>query len=255
MRVLLLFLDGVGIGVRDPARNPFYTAHLPVLRSLLNGDLPHLRKRRLEGPNATLVPVDANLRVAGLPQSGTGQTAIFTGVNAPRVIGRHFGPYPTTDLRPILEQRNIFRQLKEAGKTVVFANAFPKQFFDYTNTGTRRLTATTLSCMMAGVPLLTIDELRRNEGVSADITRARWPEPGVPRITHVEPHEAGTHLARMTERHDFTLFEYWLTDHAGHSRDMAFAVDILQRFDAFFGGVLGSLDWRETVVLMISDHG
>lgn len=254
MNILLLFLDGVGIGKKNEAVNPLFRASLPTLRSLLGG-IPHSRYKSATTSRAILAPANATLGVEGLPQSGTGQTAIFTGINAPKKIGRHFGPFPTTDLRPEIEKRNIFRQLKDLGKSVVFANAFPRQFFEYTRSGTRRLSVTTLSCMMTGIPLQTSDSLARNEAVSADLTRERWPELGYPELSVITAHEAGEHLAAIAGKHDFTLFEYWLTDHAGHSRDMNSAVDVLERFDSFLNGLLEKLDLRETLVVLISDHG
>ena len=254
MNIVLLFLDGVGIGKNDETINPLFRASLPTLRSLLGG-VPHDRLKSVSNSRAVLAPANATLGVEGLPQSGTGQTAIFTGVNAPKRIGRHFGPFPTTDLRPVIEEKNIFRQLRDRGKTVVFANAFPKQFFEYTQSGTRRLTVTTLSCMMTGIPLQTIDALRKNEAISADLTRERWPELGYPELPVVTAERAGEHLAAIAKKHDFTLFEYWLTDHAGHKRDMNVAVEVLERFDSFLKGLLENIDLRETLIVLISDHG
>ena len=115
--------------------------------------------------------MNATLGVSGLPQSGTGQTAIFTGVNGAKKFGRHFGPHPPMILRPIIAEKNIFHQLKARGKSVVFANAFPQRFFDYTESGTRRLSVTTLSCQVAGIPLLSAKDLQRDEGISADFIR------------------------------------------------------------------------------------
>lgn len=253
-RVVLMFLDGVGIGARDPAVNPFFTAHLPNLKKLLGGRMFYRGLRRIAAPAALLGPVNATLGVQGLPQSGTGQTAIFTGVNAPRRIGKHFGPYPPTALRPVIETESIFAKLQRSGRRAVFANAFPRQFFEYTDSGTRRLTVTTLSCMMANIPLQTADALRKNRAVSADITRRRWPEMGYPDLTEIGAEEAGRHLADIARDHEFTLFEYWLPDHAGHSMDMTFAVDVLERFDAFLGGYVASVPEDATTIL-ISDHG
>jgi bisphosphoglycerate-independent phosphoglycerate mutase (AlkP superfamily) len=59
----------------------------------------------------------------------------------------------------------------------------------------------------------------------------------------------------MSERNDFVLFEYWLTDHAGHKKDMNVAVEVLERFDAFLGGVVDSVDHGEVTLFVISDHG
>ncbi|MEX2116677.1 MAG: alkaline phosphatase family protein [Bacteroidota bacterium] len=254
-RVVLFFLDGVGIGSADPDVNPLMQARLPVLRSLLGGRMFHKGLKSIRTRLAQLKPVNATLGVAGLPQSGTGQTAIFTGINAPKKIGRHFGPFPTTDLKPVIRDNNIFAVLLRAGKSVVFANTFPRQFFEFTKGGTRRLTVTTLSCMMSGVPLLTADDLKRNRGISADITRQRWQELGYPDLPEIAAEDAGSHLADLSREHDFTLFEYWLTDHAGHSQDMKVCIDVVERFDRFLGGFLEKVDLTETTALLISDHG
>jgi len=254
-RVVLFFLDGVGIGSNDPNVNPLFRAELPVLRSLLGGRMFHKGLKSARTAVAQLKPVNATLGVAGLPQSGTGQTAIFTGVNAPKKIGRHFGPFPTTDLKPVIRERNIFAVLLRSGKSVVFANTFPRQFFEFTQSATRRLTVTTMSCMMSGVPLLTADDLKKNRGVSADITRVRWQEMGYPDLPEIAAEEAGNHLADLSGEHDFTLFEYWLTDHAGHRREMKFCTEVLERFDRFLGGFLDNVNLQETTGLLISDHG
>ena len=248
-------MDGVGIGKADPAVNPFFHARLPHLTSLLGGWLPHLRRRRLSSGAAELVPLNATLRIPGLPQSGTGQATLFTGVNASKLIGRHFGPHPTTTLHPLIEEKNIFRQIKSTGQSVCFANAFPKQFFEYVASGTRRLSVTTLSCQYAGVELFQAESLIRDEALSADITRARWPELGYPALPTITPREAGKQLWSISTRHSFTLFEYWLTDYAGHSRDMASATESLERFDGLLGGLLEDFKADECTLIITSDHG
>jgi hypothetical protein len=251
----MLFLDGVGIGRNDPTVNPFFAARLPALRSLFDGELPSLHNRMLSSRNATLVPLDATLGVEGLPQSGTGQTALFTGVNASRLIGKHFGPHPYSTLRPVIQEQNIFKRLLDAQKRVYFANAFPQRFFDYIDHRKSRMTVTTLSCTMSGIPLLQANDLRKGKGISADITNAGWKDLGYPDIALIEPAEAGRRLARLASMHDFVLFEYWKTDHAGHAQNMSEAIEDLERFDAMLAGVIEGLDIRETLLLITSDHG
>ncbi|RPI05151.1 MAG: hypothetical protein EHM64_07590 [Ignavibacteriae bacterium] len=255
LHVVLLFLDGVGIGKNDGEINPFFCARLPALTRLCGGDLPHIPFKKISTEEADIIAVNATLGISGLPQSGTGQTAIFTGVNGAKKFGRHFGPFPPSVLRKDIAEKNIFHRLKGLGKSVVFANAFPQRFFDYTESGTRRLTVTTLSCQQSGVPLLTAKELQQNEGISADFIRTQWPELGHPGIHPITPKEAGYHLAAISATHDFTLFEYWLTDHAGHSKKMPFAVEVLERFDEFLSGFLESFDPESTLLVLVSDHG
>ena len=248
-------MDGVGIGRNNPETNPFFRAQLPNLRTLLGGAIPHRGKKNLETRSAVCFPVNATLGMSGLPQSGTGQVAIFTGVNGPKRFGRHFGPFPPSTLRPILEERNIFRALRERRKSVVFANAFPKRFFEYTESGNRKLTVTTLSCKMAGIPLLTAESLKKNEAISAELTREKWAELGHPEVHPVTAESAGHHLCEIAAKHDLTVFEYWLTDHAGHSQKMDFAIDMLERFDRFIGGVFEFFDHGRMLMVIISDHG
>ncbi len=254
-RVVLLFLDGVGIGRKDPETNPFFRARLPVLSSLCGGEAPHKPLKHLSTAEAEIVSLNATLGMPGLPQSGTGQAAIFTGVNGAKIFGRHFGPHPPSVLRPIIAEKSIFRRLQSMGKSVAFANAYPQRFFEYAESSARRLTVTTLACRMAGVQLRTASELRRGDALSPDFIRARWPELGHPEIDPVTALEAGKHLARISSQFDFTLFEYWLTDHAGHSQKMAFAVEVLERFDEFLSGLLQSINLDASSVMIVSDHG
>jgi 2,3-bisphosphoglycerate-independent phosphoglycerate mutase len=251
----MIFLDGVGIGKKDGEVNPFFSAHIPALRSLFQGEIPSLHHRRLSARRASLIPLDANLGVPGLPQSGTGQTSLFTGENGPQIVGKHFGPYPYSTLRAVIEQKSIFRRLLDAGKSPCFANAFPQRFFDYIEQHRSRMTVTTLSCFQCGMPLRRAEHLVRGEGISADITNAGWHQLGYPEMPVIEPAEAGRRLTRMVRRHEFVLFEYWRTDHAGHSGSMAEAIQVLEQLDAMLVGVLETLDAREMLLVLTSDHG
>jgi len=80
-RVLLFFIDGIGVGSSDPERNPLATASFPTL-ALTETSVPRARA----GPPLVAHGIDAALGVPGLPQSATGQTAILTGVNAPAAM-------------------------------------------------------------------------------------------------------------------------------------------------------------------------
>ncbi|HEX6560358.1 MAG TPA: hypothetical protein VF021_12870, partial [Longimicrobiales bacterium] len=105
-RVLLVFIDGVGVGNDDPDVNPFVRARMDVIGELLaNG-------------SATPAPLDAMLGMSGLPQSGTGQTALLTGINAAREFGRHFGPWVPTVLRERLMKDSVLARAAAAGKSV-----------------------------------------------------------------------------------------------------------------------------------------
>lgn len=251
----MLFLDGVGIGKSDPAMNPFFTARMPALRSMLGNSMLSLRKRRRSSKDAIAIPLDATLGMKGLPQSGTGQTALFTGLNAAKIIGKHHGPFAYSTLRPLIARHGVFRQMKNAGKTCLFANAFPDRFFDYVEKHPARRTVATQSWMETYGSLCDIRMLRKGTAISADITNAGWRELGYPDLPSIQAEEAGERLANLAHEFDFVLFEYWNTDRAGHSRDMSQACKSLERFDSMLAGILAHIDRRRVLLCITSDHG
>ena len=254
-RVIFLFVDGVGIGSADPARNPFFAQDLPALRGLAGGALPRLRDARRSGPTASWVPLNATLGVAGLPQSGTGQTALLTGINAPKLIGKHFGPYPYSTLRPVLNQQNIFVRLQQNGARVGYANAFPERYFEYMQARPAMRAALSSAWLATGRPLRTSEALGAGEALSADVTSEKWNRQGFPAAPVVTPAEAGARLVRMSAEHDLLLFEYYETDHAGHSGSMEEASAVLVKLDAFIGGIVEAMDHSSTLLVVTSDHG
>ena len=98
MALIFVFLDGWGLG--EPAgHNPQWAHPSPFLNRLLGA--PLTRTAVQSGPRLLLRGVDAGLGVAGAPQSATGQTALFTGVNAPALLGEHMAAFPNGRLREV----------------------------------------------------------------------------------------------------------------------------------------------------------
>lgn len=249
LRVLFIFLDGVGIGPADAETNPWLVAHLPCLRGLLRGKIPTLEKSRITGDHAALVPADATLGVAGTPQSGTGQISLLTGMNAAVLFGRHFGPWAPTTLRPLLAERNLLARVLGAGKSATFANAY------HAREPGRRPAAPTLAADAAGLLEHGPEDLHHGLAVASSITNEMWqrfaPAAGVP---DVSPERAGRTLGRIASKVDLTLFAHYDTDLAGHRRDLQGGVAALERVDAFLGGVLDAVV-SDTLVVIASDHG
>jgi 2,3-bisphosphoglycerate-independent phosphoglycerate mutase len=255
VHVLMIFADGVGLGREDASSNPFLGAKLPNFASLLGGEIPSRRKPRAQTNLATLRPLNATLGVKGLPQSGTGQTTIFTGVNAARLVGQHSGPYPHSKLKPLLETENLFRQLLDCGRSVCFVNAYPREYHEAIQSRKLRYTVTTMSAVLSNIALRGYEELKAGDALAADITAERWRQFGYNHLPVLAPGEAGERFYSISRRYDFTLFEYFLTDHAGHSRNMDVAIEVLEQLDGFIGGVLRNFDHTDSVLLFTSDHG
>ncbi|QOJ29685.1 MAG: metalloenzyme [Ignavibacteriales bacterium] len=254
-RILVLFIDGVGIGENDPAKNPFFSGRFNFFNEFF-GETPHLQKQYLSGENIELFPLDARMGIEGIPQSGTGQTSIFCGVNAPALINQHFGPFPYSTLIPVIKEENIFIDFLKRGQKPFFMNSYPQVFFDYLNSGKSRLSVSTLSYRSAGLELNTADDVRRGYSLSAEITNRVWRERlKYEDISLITPEEAAERLLQRTAEHDFTLYEFFLTDHLGHGR-IPHDFDIVSSdLDRFLIHIFKEYSREETDILLCSDHG
>lgn len=254
-RVMVVFLDGVGLGDNDPQVNPLAAARLPVLTALLGGRRLVAGSGRIDAAGATMVPTDAGLGVPGRPQSATGQTALLTGRNAPLMIGGHFGPRPNADLRAMLEGPTLFTRVLAEGRSVAFANAYPQGYFDAVARGKRLHGAFPHAAQAAGLRLRTAEDLLARQALSVDLTNAGWRSMGYPDMPLWTPAEAGRVLALLSASNDLVFFDNWATDVVGHGGGLDASIVILQDIDAFLGGLLAAVDLEQTLVAIVSDHG
>lgn len=271
-RVVLVFLDGVGLGEPDPTRNALAAADIPVIRGLLDGRAPVSTMAPYRGTRASLVGLDAGFGLAGLPQSGTGQAALLTGHITPVAYGRHFGPWVPAALRDRVRDENLLARARAAGHTVAFANAYPEEVVarahgaDQPGEGGQdpRRMRRAAQYLNAGPPLAALgagvlnrhtSHLERGDAVASEITNDGWREHlrrrGVPSI---DAAEAGRNLARIAASHELTLFAHYSTDYAGHTCRLDAAVAAIERVDAFLGGLLAELG-EAGLLVVASDHG
>jgi hypothetical protein len=268
MRVLFVFLDGVGLGDNNPQKNPFAKVDMPNLEGLLGNkklilnSIPESsgdgkeKHGRLEAERATLLALDARLGVDGLPQSATGQAALLTGLNVSAEIGYHYGPKPNQEVARFLKNGSIFSTLTQEGYRTGLLNAYPPGYFAAIHSGRRLYSAIPLAVTSAGIPLMTQDDLEIGRALSVDFTAQGWRErldlPDTPIIT---PDEAGERMGRLASNYDLAFFEYWLSDYAGHGQDMQAAQSMLEVFDQVLAGLLRNWRDEDGLILITSDHG
>ena len=211
LKTIFLFVDGLGIGPDDPDINPLAVGRFPVLEKMI----------------ANAIPLDACLGVAGLPQSATGQTALLTGINAPKTMGRR-------------------------GSRCTFANCYLN--VDPNNLPSRRQSVTTVMTLAALGHVRGNADLDDGKAVCHDITRWTMHARGYegPLIT---PEEAAEHLMTVAEEYDLTLFEHFLTDRAGHSGNLQQAFGQLETLERFVSTVAAFCDGPERLLIITSDHG
>ena len=177
MRFLFLFLDGVGLGPDDPETNPLARAEMRNLEALLDGHkllLDGIKGSHLESERASLLALDANLGVDGLPQSATGQATLLTGENVPKAIGYHYGPKPNPDVVAELSNGSLFSCMQKNGLHAELINAYPSGYFKAIESGRRLYSAIPLAVTRAGIKLKTTQDLRAGQAIAADFTAQGW---------------------------------------------------------------------------------
>ncbi len=241
----MIFLDGVGIGEKVES-NPFAT-----IENL--APLAHFRGEKAEIIfGGTLIPTDARLGVEGRPQSASGQTTIYTGINAPKTLGYHKQGFPNEAMREIIREHSIFLQLKQKGITeTVFANAYTPRFFTETP---RWKSATTCAVEAADMQFRRLPDLLGRKALFHDFTNEDLIARGFD-APIFSPTEAAEILTNLTKEHRFTLYEHFITDKIGHDQDFERARIHLPKLAEFVREVLKKVDLEKTTVILTSDHG
>lgn len=254
MRVLFIFLDGIGLGENNPDTNPFARAKMPNLNQLLDGRSLLKDAAPFHGEYASLLAVDPAVGVSGLPQSATGQAILLTGINIPAELGYHYGPKPNPEVAGYLKEASLFSRITKEGKKAALLNAYPPRYFDGIDSGKRLYSSIPLAVINAGLPLFRHDDLFAGRALSADFTGEGWRSMlGFKDAPVMAADQAGRKLASLAGEYDFSLFEYWASDYAGHKQQMDHAIELMETFDAVLGGLIDA--WEDGLILVTSDHG
>jgi 2,3-bisphosphoglycerate-independent phosphoglycerate mutase len=254
MRVLFIFLDGIGLGENNSDTNPFARAKMPHLNQLLDGRSLLKEAAPFHGEKASLLAVDPAVGVRGLPQSATGQAILLTGINIPSELGYHYGPKPNPEVAAYLKEATLFSRFTKEGKKAALLNAYPPRYFDGIDSGKRLYSSIPLAVINAGLPLFRHEDLFAGRALSADFTGEGWRSMlGFRDAPVMEAASAGRKLASLASQYDFSLFEYWASDYAGHKQQMENAIELMETFDAVLGGLVDT--WEVGLILVTSDHG
>lgn len=253
LRIIYFFIDGIGLGPAEPESNPFTRYARSYLAPL--GAIPPSRSI---SPGWELCPVDPLLEVSGVPQSATGQTALWTGVNGARIMGQHKTGFPGPTLIRILERESIIKRFVDQGKKASLLNAYGDGYLRMIRHNPRLISASTHLQLASGQPLKTLREAEKQEALFMDITHEllhrlypEWKE----RFPRARPRNRGRDLVFMSRSYDLTLFEYFLSDRVGHNRSFSDARRVISILEGFIDGILSELNPDEELLLVTSDHG
>lgn len=256
MRILTLFLDGIGLGEDDPETNPFAAADTPTMFSLSNEARWLATTGLQESARAIFIPTDARLGMPGRPQSGTGQASLLTGLNLPKLVGRHYGPKPDAKTREIIAEHSYFRRLTERGKSARLLTAYPPRLLSDFERGKTLRSSIQQAAFASGLPHFTLADIIHQRALTAEWTTDSWRNYlKLPDLPAYAARDAGRLLARLASQYDFSFHSHWLTDRIGHRGTLKRGVETLERFDAVLRGLLDEWDETEGLVVITSDHG
>ncbi len=252
MPVIFLFIDGVGLG-KGSAQNPFQKQNFRGFSAMAGDQAFTEDAEEITEPDHIFRYVDARLGVEGLPQSGTGQTTLFSGENASKKIGKHFGPFPHSGIKPLLKNKSLFKKTQQIDRTCQFMNAYPGIFFRKAKKR-NRWSCTTLMTKSAGIKLNTTEDIIEGRALTAEITQQAWREHLNIDVPEISVEEAADRLLEQSGNYDLLLYEYYLTDKAGHSQEMKKATEFLQTYDRFLWHLIQNRP-KEVTIVLSSDHG
>jgi len=266
--LIFIFIDGIGIGEGDPLTNPF--------RYLSSGLLPF--SSPLLPASSTqpycLKAIDASLNVDGIPQSGSGQTTLFTGISYPKISGEHSASFPTQAMRKILGEHNLLKQLISKRHQARFFNAYPfhADLFCAPNLNLcadgsllfsdtfplsyrRRISATTTMMLSIGQKAASEHDLRQKTAIYQDFSNKSLISRGAD-VPAISPTEAGFILGKAgRDKPGLILYEFFISDQIGHRGQLSDAVLLLEDLESFVAAVIDTLDPDVNTVLLSSDHG
>lgn len=248
MSLLFIFWDGFGLAPAS-AHNPLAHAAMPFFTRQLSNGL--LADSQAVSENLLYRSLDAQLETAGLPQSATGQSTLLTGRNAAAFLGRHYGPQPAKRLKTFLDEGTLFSQLVEADKRCCLSNFYPAGYHAKLQAGSIRPNAIVYAAQQAGLHLADAEDYKHYRAIAADLTGKHASHRAILPATH--PYAMGKRLAEMARGYDFTFFDGWITDIAGHRWHWQDTLHLLNQLDAFCAGVHDHA--AELSILITSDHG
>ena len=226
------------------------------MRELADGHRWLAKTGRQQSATAQFIPTDARLGVAGRPQSGTGQASLLTGLNAAKIIGRHYGPKPDAETRAIIAEHSAFKRLTQGGKSARLLTAYPPGLLADFARGKTLRSSVQQAAFESGIPHFTIDDVIKRRALTAEWTPEGWRRHlAIAGLPDYSPREAGRLLVKLAREYDFAFHSHWLTDRIGHRGTLERGIHVLERFDELLGGLLEDWQHDEGLVVIISDHG
>ncbi len=264
MRFIFIFIDGIGIGSPN-GTNPFVSANPDILR-LWEGAKTVRNDIRIKA-------IDPLMGISGIPQSATGQTTIFTGINVPKILGKHIGSFPNKIMRRVIREENLLLKLNRSGKTGKFINAYPQHSELFSNvhvkidkdgnlvfsdkfpeTYKKRISVTSSILISNNMkPFDTIDIIEKRS-VYQDYSNKSLLRYGL-ELPVFSSKDAADILYRTSSDYDLILYEFFQSDIYGHRKKKADQIELISDLDTLLTSLISLMDDKSDTILITSDHG
>lgn len=106
----------------------------------------------------------------------------------------------------------------------------------------------------AGFQLNSIKEIENETALTAEIVQNAWRERLEIDIPKITPTDAAKRLLNIVPDYDVLMYEYYLTDKAGHNKSHEDAERVMKPLDEFLLHILKNKR-SEDLVVITSDHG
>lgn len=264
MGFILFFIDGIGIGEASD-NNPFFLAEPDILR-LWDGAGLKIKGLKIK-------PIDPLLGIPGIPQSATGQTTIFTGINMPALLNKHHGSFPNRQMREIIKRENLLLKLKNIGVNGRFINTYPmhSDLFSELNikisrTGEmmfsdkfpaifkRRISVTSSIIIANGEKPFDVEDMKKKRSLYQDYSNQSLIKHGLD-LPVYSPEEAGEIIGSVSKNYDLILYEYFQTDIYAHRKSLEQKLELIKNLDLLILRLISQLNEQTDTLLIVSDHG
>lgn len=255
MRIIILFVDGVGIGSEAHREaNPFLRFARTFLSHAPSGETPAF----IHNNGGIRLTLDAGLGIPGPGQSATGQTTLWTGKNGAALLGRHSTGFPGGKLAILIHEDSILKRFGAAGWNTGVLNAYSLPYLQILLRRPWMTGASTHLQLASGEMPLTFRDLAAGRALFSDITHELMHRMyhGSSRVFPVlDPKIAGRRMVELIEPDGVGFLDYFLTDMIGHEglwKSARWSIGVLE---SFMEGILETMDIEKDLFLLVSDHG
>ncbi len=272
-KLILIFIDGIGIGENNK-NNPFFlekSLYFSHFKNEFKNGIKIFKKN-----NFIVFSLNPSLDINGIPQSATGQSSIFTGINTAKILNQHLTGFPNRELRRIVMKNNLLLKLKQRGLRVKFINSYPlfadelsKGYLKIDSSGyfilknknnesltkfLKKISVTTLLALSIKQKFYGLSDLINKRTIYHDFTNNFLISKGI-NIPQFTPDIAGEILVKNLTYYDVILYEYFLTDKIGHKPSTDNAITTVKNLDKFVNSIINLVNLKKTDIFIFSDHG